>query len=594
MVPVTTSAPAPVDVHMPSAVAITGYVYGPNGTPALANIGVNANSNTYGTGTQTDINGYYSLAVPPNGAYTLQFNDNSPTPIYLNGCYIDSPTANFTTDQGACDQVQVNAVDVGPINVSMPLGVHISGYVYGPNGTPALANIGVNANSNTNGAGAQTDINGYYSVAVPSGSYTLQFNDNSPTPIYLNGCYIDSPTANFTTDHGACDQVQVNAVDVGPINVSMPSAVHITGTVYGPGGSTGLVGIHVNANAGNLGFGAQTDINGYYSLTVPSGSYTLQFNDSTGRHLSGCYDSNNSPSYFTTNQQNLCTPVQVEGSNVPGKDVWMPDGVAISGTVTGPGGTPALTNVWVGTNGAGTQTDINGYYSLAVPPNGAYTTPFNANSGTHASGCYDSNNSPSYFTTNQPNGCTPVDVITSDVGPINVLMPLATTIIWFNPAPIIYGAPLSGTQLNATASVPGVLAYTPAAGTVLGGGGSQVLSVHFTPTDHDYAEATATVFIDATSPDTVITGSAPAAITYGTPLSTAQLNATASAGGTLIDGTFDYTPTAGTVLGAGAHQALDVLFTPSDHNYGGGHATVYIDVDPAPLTVSVIGRKSVA
>src|ERR1035437_1403555 len=322
MVPVTTSAPAPVDVHMPSAVAITGYVYGPNGTPALANIGVNANSNTYGTGTQTDINGYYSLAVPPNGAYTLQFNDNSPTPIYLNGCYIDSPTANFTTDQGACDQVQVNAVDVGPINVSMP------------------------------------------------------------------------------------------------------SAVHITGTVYGPGGSTGLVGIHVNANAGNLGFGAQTDINGYYSLTVPSGSYTLQFNDSTGHHLSGCYDSNNSPRYFTTNQQNLCTPVQVEGSNVPGKDVWMPDGVAISGTVTGPGGTPALTNVWVGTNGAGTQTDINGYYSLAVPPNGAYTLQFNDNSGTHASGCYDSNNSPSYFPTNQPNGCPPGDVITSDVGPINVSMPL--------------------------------------------------------------------------------------------------------------------------------------------------------------------------
>src|ERR1035437_3819927 len=167
-------------------------------------------------------------------------------------------------------------------------------------------------------------------------------------------------------------------------------------------------------------------------------------------------------------------------------------------------------------------------------------------------------------------------------------MPLAPTITWVNPAALIYGMPLSGTQLNATASVPGVLVYTPAAGTVLLSGHNQVLSVHFTPTDHDYAEATTTVYIDVTSPDTVITWSSPAAITYGTPLSTAQLNATASAGGTLIDGTFDYTLTAGTVLGAGAHQALDVLFTPSDHNYGGGHATVYIDVDPAPLTVSGI------
>src|ERR1035437_7245213 len=168
MVPVTTSVPTPVDVHMPSAVAITGYVYEPNGTPALANIGVNANSNTYGTGTQTDINGYYSLAVPPNGAYTLQFNDNSPTPIYLNGCYIDSPTANFTTDQGACDQVQVNAVDVGPINVSMPSAVHITGTVYGPGGSTGLVGIHVNANAGNLGFGAQTDINGYYSLTVPS------------------------------------------------------------------------------------------------------------------------------------------------------------------------------------------------------------------------------------------------------------------------------------------------------------------------------------------------------------------------------------------------------------------------------------------
>ena len=50
----------------------------------------------------------------------------------------------------------------------------------------------------------------------------------------------------------------------------------------------------------------------------------------------------------------------------------------------------------------------------------------------------------------------------------------------------------------------------------------------------------------------------PAAITYGTPLSAAQLNATA-----LVPGTFVYTPAAGTMLNVGT-QTLSVTFTPTD------------------------------
>src|SRR5262249_33931179 len=56
------------------------------------------------------------------------------------------------------------------------------------------------------------------------------------------------------------------------------------------------------------------------------------------------------------------------------------------------------------------------------------------------------------------------------------------TITWANPANIIVGTALCGAQLNATVSVvgpapAGVLTYTPAAGTVLGPGSGQVLSV---------------------------------------------------------------------------------------------------------------------
>jgi len=78
--------------------------------------------------------------------------------------------------------------------------------------------------------------------------------------------------------------------------------------------------------------------------------------------------------------------------------------------------------------------------------------------------------------------CTsPADYATGD-GTLTVTK--ATPVItWANPADIVYGTALSGTQLNATASVPGSFVYTPAAGAVLNAGAGQTLHVDFTPTD---------------------------------------------------------------------------------------------------------------
>jgi len=134
----------------------------------------------------------------------------------------------------------------------------------------------------------------------------------------------------------------------------------------------------------------------------------------------------------------------------------------------------------------------------------------------------------------------------------------ATTVSWINPTAISYGTPLSATQLNATASVPGTFTYTPATGTILAAG-THRLSVTFTPTDStDYAGSTSTVSITVNHGVPSITWSAPTAITYGTALGASQLDATSSTAGT-----FSYSPAAGTVLGAGM-QTLTVTFTPTD------------------------------
>jgi len=60
------------------------------------------------------------------------------------------------------------------------------------------------------------------------------------------------------------------------------------------------------------------------------------------------------------------------------------------------------------------------------------------------------------------------------------------TIAWTSPADIIYGTVLSGTQLNATASIPGSFVYTPPSGAVLNAGTGQTLHVVFTATSSNY------------------------------------------------------------------------------------------------------------
>ena len=104
--------------------------------------------------------------------------------------------------------------------------------------------------------------------------------------------------------------------------------------------------------------------------------------------------------------------------------------------------------------------------------------------------------------------------------------------------------------------MPGTFSYSPAAGTVLHAGNSQTLSVSFTPTDSiDYTNATATAAINVHKATPTITWADPANTTYGTTLTSTQLDATAS-----VSGTLTYSPAGGTVLHAGnSPDALRLL-----------------------------------
>jgi hypothetical protein len=154
-------------------------------------------------------------------------------------------------------------------------------------------------------------------------------------------------------------------------------------------------------------------------------------------------------------------------------------------------------------------------------------------------------------------------------------------ITWPSPAPISCCTPLTATQLNATANVPGTFTYNWPLGTVLPAG-SWKLTATFTPTDTvDYTTATASVTLIINKGNPVIVWNPPAAITYGTALSSKQLDAESS-----YNGTFTYTPPAGTVLTAGSYTLSTTLTPTAANDYNTATATVPMTVNPATPAIT--------
>jgi hypothetical protein len=155
------------------------------------------------------------------------------------------------------------------------------------------------------------------------------------------------------------------------------------------------------------------------------------------------------------------------------------------------------------------------------------------------------------------------------------------TVSWSTPASITYGAALGATQLDASATPAGTFTYSPASDTVLGAG-TKTLSVTFIPTDTvDYNNGAASVTLTVNKATPNVNWPTPAAITYGTALSATQLDASAAPAGT-----FTYSPTSGTVLGAGS-RTLSATFTPSDTaDYNNATATAILTVNEAVPSIT--------
>ena len=218
------------------------------------------------------------------------------------------------------------------------------------------------------------------------------------------------------------------------------------------------------------------------------------------------------------------------------------------------------------------------------------------------------------------NACTSLDTEAGGVA-LSVLPNVATvmTLMAASPSQVLFGAtgPVTfSATLSRTAGGPVVagatVAFTvdgaPAGSAVTNASGVATLATYdpsaLAPGNHTVLASFAgglvggvTLAGSTSNPQTLNVGKAtptidwqnPADIIYGTALSSAQLNATAS-----VPGTFVYSPAAGIVLNAGNGQSLSVVFTPADAtNYNGANRTVSINVLRAPLTVAADDKSKI-
>ena len=512
--------------------------------------------------------------------------------------FTPTDTANFNSVNAA---VQINVLKATPaINWSNPADI-----IYG---TP-LSGAQLNATAIFGGS----SVPGAF-IYTPSAGTIL----NAGSHQSLSVSFLPTDAANFNSGNAS---VQINVLKAVPqINWSNPADI-VYGTPLGNSQLNATASFNGNSVSGTFVYlpAAGTVLNagnGQMLATSFTPADTVNFNSVNASVQINVLKA--TPNINWSNPANIVygTPLGstqlnaaaiFNGNTVPGAFVYTP----ASGTVLNAGNNQPLSVVFTPTdtanfNGANASVQINvlkatPQINWSNPADIVYGTPLGS-SQLNATAVFNSNSVPGAFVYTPATGTvlnagnnqslsvsfTPTDTTNFNGANASVqlnVLKATPQINWNNPANIVYGTPLSSTQLNATAvfnsnSVPGTFVYTPAAGTVLNAGSGQTLSVSFTPTDTvNFNNANASVQLNVLKATPIITWSNPANIVYGTPLSGTQLNATASFSGNSVPGSFAYTPASGTVLNAGNNQSLSVIFTPTDvANFNGANASVQLNV----------------
>jgi hypothetical protein len=181
---------------------------------------------------------------------------------------------------------------------------------------------------------------------------------------------------------------------------------------------------------------------------------------------------------------------------------------------------------------------------------------------------------------------TPSTVISGHLNSNNGLLVPPGEIIEVTLNGVTHDAPLDGNDDFTTTWSTGALGVA---------GSPYAIGFHYAG-DSKYKSATATSTLTVIPARPLINWAQPADITYGTALSSTELDATA-VDPTLapLGGSFVYTPAAGTVLGAGSGQTLQVTFTPTDNvDYSAVTGSTTINVGRATPTFTSLSAPTIS
>jgi len=324
-----------VDGHLSSGASISGTVEDSNGDPiTTGDICVTAWPSGGGQGFSgtSDASGNYTITGLPADSYYVNFADcggssrNDVEQWYGGSLTEASSTLVVLSYEGAQDGV----------DAEMQPAASISGTVYGGTGTTTpLSEVCVEVDSKSADDqyyNARTDSSGDYTiehVAPLAGGYTVDFQDCNTPANYVSQYY----GGNYSFD-SASVITPTAAVPSTGIDANLVLGGSIEGTVTDPNDDPITSGVCATAYSNNAtdgyysaySYGGELSDSGQYSIGgLPSGSYTVEFDDCGGR--------NDVPQTLPG-----LTPVTI-GSPTTGVNVTMQPATAISGHVYGGAGT---------------------------------------------------------------------------------------------------------------------------------------------------------------------------------------------------------------------------------------------------------------
>ncbi len=314
-----------------------------------------------------------------------------------------------------------NGTTNGPILTIVDVKRIISGTVLGFNSQP-VAGILVHA-FDFNMAGdfmfytGTTDLNGNYSICVPTGKFRVG-TDAGGTD-FIDEFYDDVINFNLSSE------IVVDAQnDVSNIDFMLDIGGSISGTVLDENNQP-VVGIVVHANDFNGDFwvdSATTDAGGNYTIRgLPEGDFWVRTN-ADGTNLVNEYFDN-------VTDQNLATPVHVEVlTDTPNIDFALEQGGSISGTVLDEDNRPirgvvvdAFTkdgDFWINSG----ATDAHGDYTIPGIPAGEYRVRTNADGTNFVNENYDDevdHGKSTFVNVTVPNDTPDIDFVLAQGGSIS-------------------------------------------------------------------------------------------------------------------------------------------------------------------------------